>query len=107
MNQQLIDMNKLLEDMFPFGRKDPVDVYRIITDQPIVETHAVRQGYWIQVSSYEAYGGSAEAWGDSIAFYYCSECKEQAYADECGNDILSKFCPHCGAQMFKEEVDSY
>lgn len=58
-----------------------------------------KNGYWIPVSSYDAYGGCEEAWGDSIAFYYCSECKEQAYADECGNDILSKYCPNCGKEM--------
>ena len=34
--KRLIDLDKLLEDMFPFGNKDPADVYRIIADQPIV-----------------------------------------------------------------------
>lgn len=60
------------------------------------------QGEWVAVDSYSAFGGSEEIWlahGNPIAMYYCSNCKNQAYANDMGEDILSKFCPHCGADM--------
>ena len=92
MDQKLIDLNKLLNDMFPFGSKDPTDVFRIITDQPIIETQ--RTGYWIPVHSYEACGGDYEAWmshGNPVAFHYCSECKEE------NEDFMNAL-----AKLFKE-----
>lgn len=60
------------------------------------------QGEWVAVDSYSAFGGSEETWlahGNPTAFYYCSNCKNHAYANEIGEDILSKFCPDCGAIM--------
>lgn len=60
------------------------------------------QGEWVAVDSYSAFGGSEETWlahGNPIAMYYCSNCKNQAYANDMGEDILSNFCPHCGADM--------
>jgi len=60
------------------------------------------KGHWIPVDSYSAFGGDETTWmahGNPIAYYYCSNCKEQARADEEGNDILSNFCPECGADM--------
>lgn len=69
---------------------------------PTIEAEPVRRGRWIAVDSYSAFGGDEVTWyahGNPIAFYYCSECKEQTYADEEGNSILSKYCPNCGAKM--------
>lgn len=74
---------------------------RIASNLPPV-TPKQRIGKWIPVDSYTAYGGDEVTWmahGNPVAFYYCSECKEHAYAGEDGEDILSKFCPHCGAKM--------
>lgn len=61
-----------------------------------------KPGKWIAVDSYSAFGGDEETWmahGNPIAFYYCSECKEQTYAGENWESILSNYCPHCGAKM--------
>lgn len=90
------------------------------TDEEIDKAQAVEQAYvdkmvelavketkrpkgkWIAVRSYEAFGGDYEAWmahGNPIAYHYCSECKEEAYLDEDGEEILSDFCPFCGADM--------
>lgn len=72
-----------------------------IRDLPPV-TPKQRTGKWIPVDSYSAFGGDEATWmahGNPVAFYYCSECKEHAYAGEDGNDILSRFCPNCGARM--------
>lgn len=66
-----------------------------------------RKGRWIPVDSYTAFGGDEATWyahGNPIAFYYCSKCKEQAYADENGDSLLTNFCPNCGADM--REVDN-
>ena len=60
------------------------------------------KGRWIPVDSYSAFGGDEATWmahGNPVAFYYCSECKEQPHVDEEGKDILSDFCPFCGADM--------
>lgn len=60
------------------------------------------QGEWVAVDSYSAFGGSEETWmahGNPTAYYYCSNCKQDAYANDLGEDILSKFCPFCGAIM--------
>lgn len=71
---------------------------------PLVEidTEPVKHGRWIAVSSFDAYGGDEEAWmahGNPAAYHYCSECKNEAYLNEEGKEILSDYCPFCGADM--------
>lgn len=61
-----------------------------------------KPGKWVPVDSYSAFGGDEATWAAHVnptAFHYCSVCKEQAYADEEGKEILSDFCPHCGSPM--------
>ena len=61
-----------------------------------------KRGEWIAVSSYDAFGGSEELWnahGNPTAFHYCSKCKAQSYANEFGEELLTDFCPNCGARM--------
>ena len=60
------------------------------------------QGEWIAVSAFDAFGGDEATWmahGNPTAFHYCSECKEQSRLDEFGEEMLSKYCPNCGAKM--------
>ena len=60
------------------------------------------QGEWIAVSAFDAFGGDEATWmahGNPTAFHYCSECKEQTRIDEFGEEVLSNFCPNCGARM--------
>ena len=60
------------------------------------------QGEWLAVSSYDAFGGSEELWnahGNPTAFHYCSKCKAQSYVNEFGEELLTDYCPNCGAQM--------
>ena len=89
---------------------DIEQVTRVIVDEEkskfcrqfYMDAQPERTGKWIPVDSYTAYGGDEVTWmvhGNPVAFYYCSECKEHAYAGEDGDDILSKFCPYCGAKM--------
>ena len=65
-----------------------------------------KKGMWIPVDSYDAFGGDEATWmahGNPVAFYYCSECKEQAYAGEDGEPLLTAYCPNCGADMRGEQ----
>lgn len=65
-----------------------------------------KKGRWIPVDSYSAFGGDEATWiahGNPVAFYYCSECKEEAYAGEDGEPLLTDYCPNCGAYMRGEQ----
>lgn len=67
-----------------------------------------KKGCWIAVDSYTAFGGDEILWmshGNPIALHYCSECKNDAYAGEDGEDLLTDFCPNCGADMRGEPND--
>lgn len=77
-------------------------VLSTIDEAPTIEAEPVRHGRWIPVDSYSAFGGSEEVWrahGNPTAYHYCSECKEQSRLDEFGNEILSKYCLNCGADL--------
>lgn len=76
-------------------------IYNMPSAEPKQKT-----GKWIPVDSFSAYGGDQIMWeirGNPVAFHYCSECREQAYANEDGDEILSEFCPCCGSRMEREE----
>ena len=67
------------------------------------------QGEWIEVRAFDAFGGDEATWvahGNPIAFHYCSECKEQTRIDEFGEEILSNYCPNCGAKMKGADDDT-
>jgi len=73
----------------------------LIKDEPTIEPER-KKGCWISVDSYTAFGGDEMLWmshGNPIALHYCSECKNDAYAGEDGEDLLTDFCPNCGADM--------
>ena len=75
---------------------------RFYVDCPLDDVEPVRHGRWLAVSSYEAYGGDYITWcshGNPVAYWYCSECEEEAYVSADDEFILSDFCPHCGADM--------
>lgn len=99
----LIDRQAVIETVRK--AKDKSEAHRMIIQLPNVDAATVRYGRWIPVSSYDAFGGDEATWaahGFPIAYYYCSECMKQAYADEFGDSLLTKFCPDCGADMRKD-----
>ena len=70
--------------------------------KPLDDMIKQKCGTWVAVDCYEAFGGDEATWyahGNPIAFHYCSNCKEQTWNDEFGKEILSDFCPNCGADM--------
>ena len=76
------------------------DVIECIYDIPTVEKQ--KEGHWIPVDSYSAFGGDEATWevyGNPVAYHYCSECKEEANVNEFGEELLTKFCSNCGAKM--------
>lgn len=80
----------------------------IMSELSTVDVVPVRHGRWIPVDSYSAFGGDESTWmahGNPIAYYYCSECKEQTYAGEDGEPLLTKYCPDCGAKMDGKDGD--
>ena len=42
---------------------------------------------------------------DEICAYVCNHCEWESHVNEFGEFILSRYCPHCGAQMFRTEED--
>ena len=58
-----------------------------------------RTGHWIPVGMVEAVGGESAMWGSAVAYHKCSECDEQALRDDFEQEVLSKWCPHCGVKM--------
>ena len=88
---------------------DPLNVLTEVRDRikalPSAQPER-KKGRWIPVDSYSAFGGDEATWmahGNPVAFYYCSECKEQAYAGEDGESLLTDYCPNCGADMRGEQ----
>ena len=84
---------------------DPLNVLTEVRDRlkalPSAQLER-KNGRWIPVDSYSTFGGDEATWmahGNPVAFYYCSECKEQAYAGEDGESLLTDYCPNCGADM--------
>ena len=75
---------------------------------PTIEAEPVRRGRWIPVSSFDACGGDEEVWiahGNPTAYHYCSECKNETYLNEEGKEILSDYCPFCGADLREVGAD--
>lgn len=57
----------------------------------------VRHGRWVEYEN-----------ESDIRYHYCSECKHQAFNyDEggCNVEILSDYCPNCGARMDRGDED--
>lgn len=69
---------------------------------PAADVVKARRGYWKPVSCREMFGGDPEAWyghGDPIACHLCSKCNGYPPLDEYGDEILTNYCPDCGAKM--------
>ena len=80
----------VLEQYYP-GVNERLYIVKDITSLPAADVEAWR---W------------AEYDGADKGFHYCSECKGQAFNyEEYGEviEILSGWCPNCGARMDKED----
>lgn len=62
------------------------------------------KGEWEALTASEVCGWNPEFAGrDPIFLHRCSICKHDVYVNEFGEEILSDFCPFCGADMRGEE----
>ena len=86
------------EKEMPFETDICVSMLMEIEEQPTIQLEQ-RTGYWYPVGMVEAVGGESAQWGSAIAYHKCSECDEQALRDDFEQEVLSKWCPHCGAKM--------
>ena len=75
-----------------------------VPNTPLAQ-HEQRTGYWYPVGMAEAVGGESAQWGSAIAYHKCSECDGQALRDDFEQEVLSDFCPHCGAKMTKGDAE--
>ena len=57
---------------------------------------------WLPIGMADAVGGESTMWGDEIAYHACDNCWQQALEKD-GEEVLSDFCPHCGADMRGEQ----
>ena len=77
-----IDADLLCEQIFPLGKKDIMDIFRIIQDTP--ELRALKFGRWIDLSDDKESG-----------VYMCS-CCGTTFVEE---NRLDNYCRECGAMM--------
>ena len=77
-----IDADLLCEQIFPWGKKDIMDIFRIIQDAP--ELRALKFGRWIDLSDDKESG-----------MYMCS-CCGTSFVEE---NRLDNYCRECGAMM--------
>ena len=87
------------------GDKNVANVWQQLKDLPSAQPEQ-KKGEWIPVDSFSAFGGDESMWmahGNPVAFYYCSNCKEQAYTGEDGQSLITDFCPFCGADLRGEQ----
>ena len=68
----------------------------IVEDYPAADVAPVRYGKWLDEDFPEK---MATVHGMAI----CSVCGELSHKAEHGYNVLSKYCPNCGAKMDKEE----
>ena len=105
MISEQIEELRLMAEMFvngePYGNllRRAADTIEMLSEKVRADRP---QGEWIAVDSYSAFGGSEEQWnahGNPIAYHYCSNCKSQTRVDEFGEEMLTDYCPNCGARM--------
>lgn len=91
-----------------FGRSmaDLTSLREVLEDTPTADVAEVKYAHWVLSSAFEVFGGEEQAWGrNPIADCSCSNCHKSPYCEENFLDddtleqIMTDFCPHCGARM--------
>ena len=77
--------------------KEMILLRKDLSELPSVDPKRIT-GYWVPVSVAEYIGVEATMCKYEISHHICSECLEMALEKD-GDEVLSDFCPHCGAKM--------
>lgn len=94
---RLKDIEDIMETIAATPNCDFPTALMIINNAPTITPESlVRHGRWI------------EGKGEDIGIHFCSnpDCRKQAFNYEDGREaieVLSDYCPHCGAVMDLEE----
>lgn len=63
------------------------------------------KGFWKPVYESEATGFDPSLAGcDPVFNHVCSICGQETWTNDLGEEYLSDFCPHCGADMRHEDI---
>lgn len=95
------DASKVYEDIANNRLDTWLNLVPVAADlRPVV------RGYWKPVRESEISGYDPALSGqDPIYMHICSNCGIDSYLDENGQELLTAFCPMCGADM-REETDA-
>ena len=63
-------------------------VVRALKDTPSADVWPALRAYWEEVD---------------ILTHKCSHCENEAHLDEFGEELLTEYCPECGAKMWHDE----
>ena len=75
----------------------------VVSKLPSARPERIR-GYWKPYTMSEITGYDPTLSGnDPVGVYCCSVCGCDAYLGEDGKDLLTDFCPNCGADMRGEQ----
>lgn len=103
--KEYLDLCCLTEAQFHKEAKDyNEEIARDILNQitPSIDIEPKR-GWWETVFMSEATGWDVSVAGrDPIYGHRCSICKEETFNNDVGEEMLTNFCPNCGADMRKE-----
>lgn len=71
---------------------------------PSAQPERIR-GYWkpYTMSEVTGYDPRLSMMGDPVFCYCCSACGRDACLGEDGQELLTDFCPYCGADMREQE----
>ena len=81
-------------------------IKKAMDTMPTVDAVPVVHGRWIAHTMSEITGYDPALSGDDpVCSYSCSVCGEDCYVSDTGDDILSDYCPHCGARLDGERKE--
>lgn len=80
-----------------YGKNDDLEW---LDSLPTIDAVPVVHGEWIDEYASEVYGWDVTLAGrDPVVGHKCSRCKESSYCNDCGDELLTNYCPNCGAKM--------
>lgn len=89
---ELAECTIISDDLYGMGIMAGIGAaMKKVSGVPAADVAPVRHGRWVEYEN-----------ESDMGYHYCSECKHQAFnydEGDCNVEILSDYCPHCGARM--------